>query len=44
MRNEDRDVPFNGQSEYKEKFPAKSAIRDPVNNKDKAYNPLNQPF
>lgn len=44
VKNEDKSVPFDGDSEYKNKFTGKMVDREPIKNKDKAYNPSNQPF
>jgi hypothetical protein len=44
VKNEDKNVPFDGDSEYKNKFTGKSVPRDPIKNKDKIYTPSNQPF
>lgn len=44
VKNEDKNVPFDGDSEYKNKFTGKSVVRDPIKNKDKIYTPSNQPF
>lgn len=44
VKKEGRDVPFEGESEYKNKFPKKFVPLDPIKNKDKIYTPDNQPF
>lgn len=37
-------MPFDGESEYKNKYPGKYVPKEPVNIKDKIYTPDNQPF
>ena len=44
VKNEDRHIPFEGNSEYKNQFPHKSAILEKTKNKDRMYTPCRQPF
>jgi hypothetical protein len=44
VKGDDHNIPFNGESEYKDKYPKKSVPRDPVKIKDKIYTPSNEPF
>ena len=44
VKNQDRNIPFDGSSEYKNKFPAKKVDKDPIKNKDKIYTPDHTPF
>lgn len=44
VKNEDKNLPFEGDSEYKNKFTGKVGDREPIKNKDKIYTPSNQPF
>lgn len=44
VKDEDGNLPFKGNSEYKTNFGPKTAKVDHVKGKDSAYKPTNQPF
>ena len=44
MKNEDRKIPFEADSEYKNQFPGKSVAKEPIKIKDKIWSPDQTPF
>ncbi len=44
VKNEEKNVPFIGESWYKSTYKPVSATKDKLRNKDKEFNPCQQPF